>query len=39
MPSLPAEMTVIAIRAPGGSEMLVPERWPLPPLAEGERCW
>jgi NADPH2:quinone reductase len=36
MPNLPAEMTVIAIRAPGGPEMLVPERRPLPPLAEGE---
>jgi NADPH:quinone reductase len=36
MPSLPAEMTAIAIRAPGGPEMLVPERRPLPPLAEGE---
>jgi NADPH2:quinone reductase len=29
-------MTVMAIRAPGGPEMLVPERRPVPPLAEGE---
>jgi NADPH2:quinone reductase len=36
MPSLPAEMTVIAIRAPGGPQMLVPERRPLPPLAADE---
>ena len=26
MSSLPAQMTVIAIRAPGGPEMLVPEQ-------------
>ena len=26
MPALPAEMTAIAIRAPGGPEMLVPEQ-------------
>jgi NADPH2:quinone reductase len=36
MPTLPAEMTAIAIRAPGGPEMLVPERRPLPRLADGE---
>jgi putative PIG3 family NAD(P)H quinone oxidoreductase len=36
MPALPAEMTVIAIRAPGGPNMLVPEQRALPRLAEGE---
>jgi putative PIG3 family NAD(P)H quinone oxidoreductase len=36
MPTLPAEMTAIAIRAPGGPEVLVPERRPLPRLADGE---
>jgi putative PIG3 family NAD(P)H quinone oxidoreductase len=36
MPTLPAEMTAIAIRAPGGPQMLVPERRPLPRLADGE---
>jgi NADPH2:quinone reductase len=36
MPALPAEITVIAIRAPGGPEMLVPEPRPLPRPAEGE---
>jgi putative PIG3 family NAD(P)H quinone oxidoreductase len=36
MPALPAQMTAIAIRAPGGPDMLVPEPRPLPPLAEGE---
>ena len=36
MPALPAEMTAIAIRAPGGPEMLVPEQRPLPQPAEGE---
>src|SRR5258707_12302863 len=36
MPALPAQMTVIAIRAPGGPEMLVPEPRPLPQPAEGE---
>ena len=36
MPALPAQMTVIAIRAPGGPEMLVPEQRPLPQPAEGE---
>jgi NADPH:quinone reductase len=33
---LPAAMTVIAIRAPGGPEMLVPEQRPLPQLQDGE---
>jgi NADPH2:quinone reductase len=36
MPTLPAEMTAIAIRAPGGPQMLVPEWRPLPRLADGE---
>jgi putative PIG3 family NAD(P)H quinone oxidoreductase len=36
MSGLPAEITVIAIRAPGGPEMLVPQRQPMPPLADGE---
>jgi NADPH2:quinone reductase len=36
MPALPAQTTVIAIRAPGGPEMLVPEQRPLPQLADGE---
>jgi NADPH2:quinone reductase len=36
MPALPAEITVIAIRAPGGPDMLVPEQRPMPQLAEGE---
>jgi len=36
MPTLPAEMTAIAIRVPGGPEELVPERRPLPRLADGE---
>src|SRR5258708_37463542 len=36
MPALPAQMTVIAIRAAGGPEMLVPEQRPLPQLADGE---
>ncbi len=36
MPSLPAQMTVISIRAPGGPDMLVPEQRPLPRPAEGE---
>jgi NADPH2:quinone reductase len=34
--ALPAEMTAIAIRAPGGPEALVPERRPLPKPAAGE---
>jgi putative PIG3 family NAD(P)H quinone oxidoreductase len=36
MPALPAEMTAIAIRAPGGPEVLVPEKHPLPQPAAGE---
>src|SRR5262245_10780015 len=36
MSGLPAEITVIAIRAPGGPEMLVPQRQPMPPLGDGE---
>jgi NADPH2:quinone reductase len=36
MPTLPAEMTAIAIRAPGGPDVLVPERRPLPRPADGE---
>src|SRR5215470_7454043 len=36
MPALPAEMTVIAIRAPGGPEMLVPEQRPVPQPGDGE---
>src|ERR1700730_15157419 len=36
LPALPAQMTVIAIRAPGGPDMLVPEQSPLPQPAEGE---
>jgi NADPH:quinone reductase-like Zn-dependent oxidoreductase len=36
MPALPAQMTVIAIRAPGGPDMLVPEQRSLPQPAEGE---
>jgi NADPH2:quinone reductase len=36
MPSLPAEMTAIAIRAPGGPDVLVPERRPLPRPADRE---
>jgi NADPH2:quinone reductase len=36
MPALPAEITVIAIRAPGGPDMLVPEQRPMPQLADGE---
>src|SRR5258707_3925519 len=36
MPALPAQMTVIAIRAHGGPEMLVPEQRPVPQPAEGE---
>jgi putative PIG3 family NAD(P)H quinone oxidoreductase len=34
--SLPATMTAIAIRAPGGPEMLVPEQRPLPKPGAGE---
>ena len=36
MPALPSHMTAIAIRAPGGPDMLVPEQRPLPQLADGE---
>src|SRR5579862_4542093 len=36
MSPLPASMTVIAIRAPGGPEMLVAEERPLPPITEHE---
>jgi NADPH:quinone reductase len=36
MPALPAQMTVIAIRAPGGVDMLVPEQRPLPRPGERE---
>jgi putative PIG3 family NAD(P)H quinone oxidoreductase len=36
MASLPASMTAIAIRAPGGPEMLVPEPRPLPQPGAGE---
>jgi NADPH:quinone reductase len=34
--SVPSRMTAIAIRAPGGPEMLVPEERPVPALAQGE---
>src|SRR4029079_10080417 len=33
---LPASMTVIAIRAPGGPDVLVPEQRPVPQPGEGE---
>jgi NADPH2:quinone reductase len=36
MPSLPAEMTVIGIREPGGPHVLVPEQRPLPRPGAGE---
>ena len=36
MPTLPSDMTAIAIRAPGGPEMLVPEQRPVPTPAAGE---
>jgi NADPH2:quinone reductase len=36
MPALPAQMTAIAIRAPGGPEALMPEQRPLPQLAPDE---
>ena len=36
MPPLPSRMTVIAIRAPGGPEMLVPEERPMPAPGPGE---
>src|SRR5262249_53589388 len=34
--SVPSTMTVIAIRAPGGPDMLVPEQRPVPRPGEGE---
>ena len=34
--SVPSTMTVIAIRAPGGPEMLVPEQRPVPQLGDDE---
>src|SRR5258706_14788763 len=34
--SLPSHMTAIAIRAPGGPDMLVPEDRPVPTLEQGE---
>ena len=36
MSALPKNMTAIAIRAPGGADMLVPQERPLPQLAAGE---
>ena len=36
MSALPKTMTAIAIRAPGGTDMLVPQERPLPQLAAGE---
>jgi NADPH:quinone reductase len=36
MSALPKTMTAIAIRAPGGADMLVPQERPLPQLAAGE---
>src|SRR6516164_9959238 len=36
MSILPARMTVIGIKAPGGPEMLVPEERPIPTPGEGE---
>jgi NADPH:quinone reductase len=36
MSTLPKTMTAIAIRAPGGADMLVPQERPLPQLAAGE---
>src|SRR5436189_362705 len=36
MASLPSRMTVIAIKAPGGPEMLVPEERPVPMPGDGE---
>ncbi len=36
MPTLPSRMTVIAIKAPGGPEMLVPEERPMPVPGKGE---
>jgi len=34
--TLPAKMTVIGIKAPGGPEMLVPEERPVPQPGAGE---
>src|SRR6267378_1880532 len=36
MSTIPTSMTVIAIRSPGGPEMLVPEQRPVTPPGEGE---
>jgi NADPH2:quinone reductase len=36
MADIPAQMTVIGIKAPGGPEMLVPEQRPVPTPSEGE---
>jgi putative PIG3 family NAD(P)H quinone oxidoreductase len=36
MPTLPSRMTVIAIKAPGGPEMLVPQEQPMPVPGKGE---
>jgi NADPH2:quinone reductase len=36
MPAVPAQMTVIAVRAPGGPEVLVPEQRGVPQPGEGE---
>src|SRR5215813_11097125 len=36
MSTIPTSMTVIAIRSPGGPEMLVPEPRPVTPPGEGE---
>jgi NADPH2:quinone reductase len=36
MSSVPSRMTAIAIKAPGGPEMLVPEERPVPSSGEGE---
>ncbi len=38
MPELPSRMTVIAIREPGGPEVLVPEERPMTPPVRA-RCW
>jgi NADPH2:quinone reductase len=36
MPALPATMTAIAITAPGGPDVLLPEHRPLPQPGAGE---
>ena len=36
MSNVPAHMTAIAIRAPGGPDVLVPEQRPVPQPGEGE---